>query len=114
MYIVDSEYLYNYDKLVEDLIGEIKRDTIENIDNKEIVSNNMNLLEKVFLKRNNNCLQNEQFIINELELFGYSINKVRDIEDNLLVLQKYLEINNYETLSKDTEHLRKEIIDIFK
>ena len=54
-YIVDSEYLYSYDMLVKDLIEEIKRDTLENKENTDIVSLNMNLLEKVYIKRNNSC-----------------------------------------------------------
>jgi len=111
-YIVE-EYYYTYDKLVNDLIGEIKRDTLENSEDHDLVARNMELLEKVYSKKSYSY-ENEKFIIKELELFGYSIYSVRDLKDSLLSLKYYLNANNYETLGADTEHLRKEIIDIFK
>ena len=113
-YIIDGEYLCNYENLVKNLIAEIKRDTLENNEDTTIVSNNMELLEQVYSKRNNCCLQNEEFIINELSLFGYSIVKVKDIESNLITLKHYLNNINQEVLAKDTEHLKQEIEEIFK
>ena len=112
-YIVDSEYLYSYDMLVKDLIEEVKRDTLENKEDQNIVSHNMDLLEKIYIKRNNSCYQNEEFIIKELDNFGYSIIRIRDIKDSLLILRDYLNMNNYETLAEESEHLRQEITDIF-
>ena len=111
-YIVDSEYLYSYDMLVKDLIEEVKRDTLENKEDQNIVSHNMDLLEKIYIKRNNSCYQNEEFIIKELDNFGYSIIRIRDIKDSLLILRDYLNMNNYETLAEESEHLRQEITDI--
>lgn len=114
MYIVDSEYLYNYDKLVNDLIEEIKRDTIENREDKDIVCRNLSLLEKVYSKRNNSCLQNEYFVINELGLFGYEIVKFEDIKSNLITLRTYLKNIGKDLLSSDLEELYDKSIDAIK
>lgn len=113
-YLVDGEYLYNYEELVHILINEIKRDILENTDDKDIVSNDMELLGKIYMKKNNYDLGNVNYIINELSMYGYEIVKLSDIQDNLITLKKYLFSNNYEVLARDTEHLRKEIVEIFE
>ena len=86
VYIVDNEYYFTFKDLRESLIEEIKRDTLENNEDKDIVKSNMELLEKIY---NDNYGYNENFIIEELRAFGYTIIKIQDIIYNLLVLKDF-------------------------
>lgn len=82
--MVDNQYLTNKEDLKNSLIGEIYRDTLENHNDKDIVKNNFDLLQKIYEKDNN-----IDFYINELELFGYDIVKYDKIISNLKDLQVY-------------------------
>lgn len=84
VYLVDSQDIYYFEDLKRALINEIKRDTIENNEDTNIIESNFKLLENVY-----NCGYNSYFIIEELEKFGYNIVRVRDIQDNLLSLKNY-------------------------
>lgn len=110
-YIVDSESIYYFEDLRTRLITEIKRDTLENRDDKDLVQSNMELLEKVY---NIKTGYNEKFIIDELKAFGYSIMKVADLVDNLITIKDYYSfnsidknnvlVNNIEQVLKDIEN----------
>lgn len=113
VYLVDSQDIYYFEDLKNALINEIKRDTIENNENTNIIESNFKLLEKVYT-----CGYNSYFIIEELEKFGYNIVRVRDIQDNLLSLKNYwkyhsiVKIEENENI-KNIDNLMKEISNYF-
>ena len=86
VYIVDCEDIYYFEDLKKALINEVKRDTIENREDKDIVENNLKLLEKIY---SDNYGFNENFLIEELRAFGYGITKVDNIVSGLLDLKDY-------------------------
>ena len=86
VYIVDSENIYYFEDLRKSLINEIKRDTIENREDKDIVESNLNILERVY---DINYGYNENWVIRNLVDYGYSIMKLKDLQDNLLTLKTY-------------------------
>lgn len=90
IYVVDCQTTLNYEELKKDLINEIKRDTLENKENENIVKSNMDLLEKV-IKAD---IFQESFIIEELKKFGAMIFKVNDLVDNLTDLKNYYKNND--------------------
>lgn len=98
-FIVDGCSLYSLEELKLDLINEIKRDTLENNDDKNIVKRNMELLEKV-IKENNYTI-----IVKELEPFGYDIVKVKDIISYLYILRSFY--NTSCLVSNTTEQVNK-------
>lgn len=79
--------------LKEDLIKEIKRDTLENIADESIVENNMNLLQKVF--ENENRIGYVNFLIEQLELFGYEIMEIYILKEDLKALYNYYKNYNF-------------------
>lgn len=97
-YIVDGESIYYFEDLRTRLIEEIKRDTIECREDKDIVENNLKLLEKVY---NNNYGYDERFVINELKQYGYDIMKLKDIKDNLLTLKVYFNHNSSKDMNNE-------------
>lgn len=113
IYIVDSENIYYFEDLRARLINEIKRDTLENRDDKDIVQSNMELLEKVYSLKNG---YNEKFIVDELKAFGYSIMKVADLVDNLYTLKDYFNFHKIDDkceLVDDIEKVLKNIENYF-
>lgn len=87
-YIVDCQDIYYFEDLKQALISEVKRDTIENREDKNIVESNLKLLEKIY---SDNYGFNENFLIEELRAFGYGITKVDNIVSGLLDLKHYWE-----------------------
>lgn len=114
VYILDSQACVNFEGVKQDLINEIKRDTLENKENENIVESNMNLLERV-IKAD---LSQERFIIEELEKFGASVVKVNDLVNGLIDLKNYyenVESNNANKELKDNiEKVLKNMTDYFK
>lgn len=109
VYIIDSQACVNFEGVKQDLINEIKRDTIENKEDETIVKNNMDLLEKVVRAD----LYQERFIIEELEKFGATVFKVNNLVDGLIDLQNYyknVESNNANKELKD--NINKVLIDM--
>jgi hypothetical protein len=109
VYIVDCQTTLNFEELKQDLINEIKRDTIENKEDETIVKNNMDLLEKVVRAD----LYQERFIIEELEKFGATVFKVNNLVNGLIDLQNYyknVESNNANKELKD--NINKVLIDM--
>lgn len=114
VYIIDSQACVNFDGVKQDLILEIKRDTLENKEDENIVKNNMDLLEKVIKA---NYFQ-ERFVIEELEKFGATVLKVNDLVNGLIDLQNYyknVESNNANKEIKDNiDKVLKDMTDYFK
>ena len=114
IYIVDSESIYYFEDLRSSLLNEIKRDTIENSEDKGIVESNLKLLDKFY---NNNYGYNENWIIEELIKFGYSIMKLKDLQDNLLTLKTYWKYNGSKDINNElvdkVEKLNEEINNYF-
>ena len=113
VYLVDSQDIYYFEDLKRALINEIKRDTIENNEDTNIIESNFKLLEKVY-----NCGYDSNFIIKELELFGYNIIRVKDIQDNLLSLKNYWKYHSIVKTEeneniKNIDNLMKEISNYF-
>lgn len=112
VYIVDSQDIYYFEDLKSTLINEIKRDTIENSEDSNIIESNFQLLERVY-----NCGYNSDFIIKELEKFGYNVVRVKDIQDNLLTLKTYWKyhsiVKEEDEKIKNIESLMNEISNYF-
>lgn len=106
-YVVDCQTTLNYEELKKDLINEIKRDTLENKENENIVKSNMDLLEKV-IKAD---IFQESFIIEELKKFGAMIFKVNELVDNLTDLKNYYKNND---ISNGNNELIKNIDTVLK
>lgn len=84
-YLVESEYNCNIEELKSMLIAEIKEETLSNNEDVNIVKCNIDLLEKVYKNS-----YNDNFIIEQLESFGYIVIKVKDITNNLQCLNDYI------------------------
>lgn len=114
VYILDSQACVNFEGVKQDLILEIKRDTLENKEDERIVKSNMDLLEKV-VKAD---LYQEKFIIEELEKFGATVFKVNDLVNGLIDLQNYYkncESNNANKEIRDNiDKVLKDMTDYFK
>lgn len=113
IYIVDNEKMYYFEDLREELIKEIKGDLLENVNDKDIVKNDLELLEKVL---NIKYGYDEKFIINELQLFGVHIVKINDVLSNLEDLKAYFKFNSISEeneLIDKIEDLEKEIKNYF-
>ena len=107
LYIVDNtSYIFDFQQLKETLIEEIKRETIENNEDKDIVKSNLELLEKI---HNDKYSWNESFIVEELKSFGYVITKVNNLIDNLVELKNFLNSNNKTELENKVVDLLKDI-----
>lgn len=101
VYILDSQACVNFEGLRQDLVNEIKRDTIENREDKDIVESNLELLEKVY---NLKYGYDEKLIIEELKAYGVGILKVNDLVNGLIDLKNYyanVESNNANKEIKD-------------
>ena len=108
VYIVDNCGLYYFEDLRQELIKKIKGDILENAKDKEIVTSDLELLEKVL---NINYGYNEEFIIKELSLFGVHIIKVQDI---LYRLSDFVEFFDAASGKKANDELAKKISDLQK
>lgn len=107
-FIIDSMKVSTLDELVTDLVNEIKRDTKENASDENIVTNNMNLLEKV-LKNT----WNKKLIIDELELFGAYVTDISHVKFLLHDILCYYNNNNVVgTYENEIKNLEKVITDI--
>ena len=75
----------------------------------------MKLLDKFY---DNNYGYNENWIIEELIKFGYSIMKLKDLQDNLLTLKTYWKYNGSKDINNGlvgkVEKLNEEIYNYFK
>ena len=109
-YIVDCCKLVNYCELKDDLIQEIKEDTIVNIEYEDIVKANMDLLEKV-VKAD---LSGARFVEEELEKFGANILKVNDLVDDLTRLKIFFKGEDRQDIVMTINNLLKTMTDYYK
>lgn len=109
LYLVDDTGICTFEKLKEELISQVKRDTLENLDDKDLVNRNMDLIVKV-----KDFNASEDFIIKELELFGYEITPLTQIKRNLINLRDYFNNLGFETLEKETIHIINEFEESIK
>ena len=107
-YIVDNNELWTYKDLKERLLSEIKQETIDNNEDIDIVKGNMDLLEKI---SGGNYVRviNEDYMVEQLESFGYEIIKQKDIEEILTCLKIFFGNYNEKVLSIKTENLLEDI-----
>lgn len=116
IYIVDCMGAYSLEDLRQELINEIKRDTIENSIDVDIIESNFDLLEKVC---NEKWKYNEDFVIEELRAFGVHVSKVNEIIYGLDTLKNFLEFNvnldkvNFELKNK-VENLLEDLKEYFE
>ena len=90
MYLILDDYgdykeILTYKQMYEMLIDEIMRDTLENYNEYEILTQNLEQLQK--LAKNN--LVNEKYIIENLKSYGYHIIDINDLKMSLNELREY-------------------------
>lgn len=90
MYLILDNYgdykeIMTYKQMYEMLIDEIIRDSKENYNEYEIISQNLEQLRKLAL----NNLVNETYIIENLQSYGFYIININDLKTNLNELREY-------------------------
>lgn len=80
----NTSQLMNYKDLKELLIDEIERDTIENHEDKSIVTNNFKVIRELTKDK-----YIPMYITRELEGFGYYVQDLTDLQEQLTNFQAY-------------------------
>ena len=94
-YLVVDEYsdckkIYNLYELKELLIDEIKRDSFENIDDKDIIRNNFCIMEYLALSKKDDI----EYIKEQLKGFGYYVLDLCELQRDLTTFQDYMYNNS--------------------
>ena len=114
VFILDNEKkIYTKKDLRDCLIQEIKRDTLENTDDKDIVKNNLEMLEKIM----KDSMTTEK-VIKELNLFGYIVTSVQNTISSLSCLIDFFEEQDNKEIRdlflKDLNRIRDNLADYFE
>lgn len=111
MYLLSDNYgnfskVMNLKEIRNFLYEELERDTIENIDNMDIVSNNLKFMKKLFEEK-----YPIKVIFNELESYGWYAQDLYKLQRDVNNLSGLLEYQNYDNKEEDIKNINK-VVDL--